>query len=256
MSASPAVGPIETTAPIQHSAIVSDAKAAKKVATHTTLKAVAGYLGQGSFFLIKVSNKASAGMPTGTVTLMYHGGTVATLTLTPTTSKNKHVDVAEAAYTIAPGGGDHPYYYGFHRFGAVYAGAGNLAGSKGFGSIFVKVPRKTFTADHLRVATIIDGTGTATLSIGKTANMAYTGFLWDTGAVFDNSEAHGGFTYLEKASPEQVIKGFDEGADGMKVGETRVLVIPSAIGYGAMGSGTSIPPNAKLVFLITLIGIS
>jgi FKBP-type peptidyl-prolyl cis-trans isomerase FkpA len=112
-------------------------------------------------------------------------------------------------------------------------------------------------ADGLKVATVTTGSGPA-IAAGQTASMLYTGYLFHRGTIFDNSAAHGGspFKFTLKATPEQVIAGFDEGALGMQIGETRVLVIPSTLGYGTTGSPPSIPANSKLVFLITLVGIS
>ncbi len=88
--------------------------------------------------------------------------------------------------------------------------------------------------------------------------MLYTGYLARGGKIFDDSVDHGGepFEFTVEASPEQVITGFDEGTVGMEVGETRVLLIPPSLGYGVNGAPPTIPPNAKLVFLITLVGIS
>jgi FKBP-type peptidyl-prolyl cis-trans isomerase len=82
--------------------------------------------------------------------------------------------------------------------------------------------------------------------------MHYTGTLED-GTKFDSSRDRGepfAFT-LNKA---EVIRGWDEGIPGMKVGERRKLTIPASAGYGESGQGT-IPPNATLIFDVELLGI-
>jgi FKBP-type peptidyl-prolyl cis-trans isomerase len=81
----------------------------------------------------------------------------------------------------------------------------------------------------------------------------YTGWLTD-GTKFDSSLDHGqAFEFpLGRGS---VIPGWDEGVAGMKVGGTRVLVIPPALAYGDTGSGSVIPPKATLVFEVQLVAI-
>ncbi len=98
-----------------------------------------------------------------------------------------------------------------------------------------------------------EGTG-ASITNGQTATVDYVGKLAD-GSVFDASRNHGdaGFSFTLGAG--QVIKGWDEGVLGMKVGETRILTIPPALGYGAAGAGGVIPPNATLTFEVTLRAI-
>jgi FKBP-type peptidyl-prolyl cis-trans isomerase len=79
----------------------------------------------------------------------------------------------------------------------------------------------------------------------------YTGRLL-TGAQFDSTAGRGPFSFTLGAG--EVIKGWDEGLTGMKVGGTRELVIPSYLGYGDTGQG-SIPPNATLVFEVELLDV-
>ncbi len=95
------------------------------------------------------------------------------------------------------------------------------------------------------------GTGAAAVS-GNSVSVHYIGALTD-GQVFDTSRARNeAFTFTLGAG--QVIKGWDEGVDGMKVGGTRILVIPPELGYGASGIGP-IPPNATLIFEVELLSV-
>jgi peptidylprolyl isomerase len=88
---------------------------------------------------------------------------------------------------------------------------------------------------------------------GDTAVVHYTGKLTN-GVVFDSSHRRGEpFSFVLGAGT--VIKGWDEGVVGMKVGEKRKLVIPAELGYGSRGSPPSIPPNAKLIFEVELVGV-
>lgn len=97
-----------------------------------------------------------------------------------------------------------------------------------------------------------EGTG-AEAKAGNTAEVHYTGWLKD-GKKFDSSLDRGQ-TFKFKLGAGQVIKGWDEGVQGMKVGGKRKLIIPSELGYGKRGAGGVIPPDAELTFEVELIGV-
>ena len=96
------------------------------------------------------------------------------------------------------------------------------------------------------------GTG-AEATAGKTVSVHYTGWLTD-GKKFDSSVDRGK-PFEFKLGAGQVIKGWDEGVEGMKVGGIRQLRIPPDLGYGARGAGGVIPPNATLIFDVELLGV-
>ena len=88
---------------------------------------------------------------------------------------------------------------------------------------------------------------------GSTVTVHYTGCLTN-GTKFDSSfDAGRPFSFL--LGQGQVIKGWDSGVEGMKVGGKRKLVIPAEMGYGASGAGGVIPPNATLIFTVALLDV-
>jgi peptidylprolyl isomerase len=89
---------------------------------------------------------------------------------------------------------------------------------------------------------------------GDTVHVQYTGTLMN-GKKFDSSYDHGGDPFKVTLGQGEVIKGWDEGVPGMRVGGKRRLKIPPDLGYGAAGSGDSIPSNAGLIFDIELVSI-
>lgn len=113
----------------------------------------------------------------------------------------------------------------------------------------------TKTDSGLQFQIVDEGTG-ATPDRGQTAEVHYTGWLWEDGkkgAKFDSSKDRGRpFTF--PVGQGRVIKGWDEGVALMKVGEKRLLLIPPHLGYGETGVGP-IPPNATLLFEVDLLGI-
>ena len=112
------------------------------------------------------------------------------------------------------------------------------------------------TASGLRYEDVKVGTGTEAVS-GKMVDVHYTGWLdadGKKGRKFDSSVDRGTpFSFPLGAG--RVIKGWDEGVAGMKVGGKRTLMIPPNLGYGARGAGGVIPPNASLIFDVELLDV-
>jgi FKBP-type peptidyl-prolyl cis-trans isomerase FkpA len=104
------------------------------------------------------------------------------------------------------------------------------------------------------------GTG-ATIANGQMAVMQYTGWLYEAaasdnkGKQFDSSRTAGREPFKFPLGTGSVIKGWDQGIVGMKIGESRRLIIPSSLAYGDAGFSGAIPPGATLVFDVELVGI-
>jgi FKBP-type peptidyl-prolyl cis-trans isomerase len=114
-------------------------------------------------------------------------------------------------------------------------------------------PQPGATVTELKIEDSKTGTGDEAVA-GKSVTVHYTGWLTD-GTKFDSSKDRGQpFTF--QLGGGQVIKGWDQGVVGMKVGGVRKLTIPASLGYGARGAGGVIPPNATLVFEVELLGVN
>ncbi|HET9751324.1 MAG TPA: FKBP-type peptidyl-prolyl cis-trans isomerase [Myxococcales bacterium] len=107
-------------------------------------------------------------------------------------------------------------------------------------------------AAGLHMEDVVVGTGAEAVK-GKLVSVHYTGWLID-GKKFDSSKDRGR-PFQFPLGRGQVIEGWDQGVQGMKVGGKRKLTIPPELGYGAEGAGGVIPPGATLVFEVELLGV-
>jgi FKBP-type peptidyl-prolyl cis-trans isomerase FkpA len=110
----------------------------------------------------------------------------------------------------------------------------------------------TTTASGLQYEDLTIGTG-ATANPGQLVTVHYTGWLTD-GQKFDSSKDRND-PFQFQLDGGMVIRGWDEGVQGMLVGGVRKLTIPPELGYGRRGAGGVIPPNATLVFEIELLAV-
>lgn len=113
--------------------------------------------------------------------------------------------------------------------------------------------------EGLSSRTLLQGEG-AVAEVGHTAVVHYTGWLhdpgstWSRGSKFDSSVDRGAH-FRFPIGAQRVIRGWDEGVAGMRIGEVRELTIAPAMGYGERGAGGVIPPGATLVFVVELAGL-
>ena len=105
---------------------------------------------------------------------------------------------------------------------------------------------------ELQIEELKEGSGDEAVA-GKNVEVHYTGWLTD-GTKFDSSLERGQ-PFVFPLGAGRVIKGWDQGVQGMKVGGKRKLTIPSHLAYGENGAGGVIPPNATLVFEVELLGV-
>ncbi len=105
-------------------------------------------------------------------------------------------------------------------------------------------------ASGLIIEDLVTGDG-AEAAAGQEVTVHYTGWLTD-GKKFDSSKDRDD-PFVFPLGAGHVIRGWDEGVQGMKIGGKRKLTIPPALGYGARGAGGVIPPNATLVFEVELL---
>jgi len=113
--------------------------------------------------------------------------------------------------------------------------------------------KATVLPDGLEYVDFKKGTG-AEAKAGKKVKVHYTGWLADSKKKFDSSvDRHEPIEFTLGVG--MVIKGWDEGIEGMKVGGRRQLHIPAKLGYGERGAGSSIPPNADLIFDCALVDV-
>jgi FKBP-type peptidyl-prolyl cis-trans isomerase FkpA len=117
----------------------------------------------------------------------------------------------------------------------------------------VDLTRMTRLESGLYIEDLQEGAGEP-VEAGQTALVQYTGWLPD-GTQFDTSRQPGRRPFDVVVGAGEVIQGWDEGLQGMRVGGRRRLVIPPALAYGTEGAGGVIPPNATLVFDVELVEV-
>ena len=119
-----------------------------------------------------------------------------------------------------------------------------------------RTPMSTTLPSGLQIEDVVVGSGDEATA-GRNVKVHYTGWLYKdgtAGAKFDSSKDRGQ-PFVFPLGAGHVIRGWDEGVAGMKVGGTRKLIIPPELGYGARGAGGVIPGNATLLFEVELLGV-
>ncbi|GCE16590.1 FKBP-type peptidyl-prolyl cis-trans isomerase [Dictyobacter kobayashii] len=118
--------------------------------------------------------------------------------------------------------------------------------------------QKTATGVQYQIIKAGDG---GTVQSGSTVAFEYTGWIQGTNKKFDSSYDHGGQPFAVTLGQGQVIKGWEDGVNGMKIGESRRLIIPASLGYGSSAQKDQsgkviIPANATLIFDVTAVAFT
>jgi len=212
-----------------------------------------GTLGQPITFHVTVKGPASAGISQGTVNLLSNGQLFQTIKLTSKGGRGP-TTVGEGNYTFIPQPGGGAVYFGSHSITAQFVNSSGQTVSSSSTTFNIREPRYRNLANGVKYSTITKGTGPS-VSSGQTASVLYTGYLASNGQIFDASLVHGTAPFSFKLGANQVVPGFDAGTNGMRVGESRIVLIPPSQGYGSTANG-AIPANSTLVFIVTLTAIS
>ena len=211
-----------------------------KDATTTTLalSSTSVTLGQPVTLTATVAAKApGSGAPKGTVTFSSGSTVLGTATIASGKASLSEYAWFTNTYTIV----------------ATYSGDTYYSGSASASSkLTIKSPTYAKASDGLQSATVTAGSGAGTVS-GQLDEVDYTGYLTN-GTKFDSSLNAGRTPFTFGLGEGSVIAGWDQGVVGMKVGETRDLVIPPSLGYGSTANG-SIPANSTLIFVIHMLAI-
>ena len=123
---------------------------------------------------------------------------------------------------------------------------------QGLSTVFGAEPEPVKTFSGLQYIDLVTGEGREA-HVGETAFVHYTGWL-ENGTKFDSSVDRGE-PFSFRLGAGRVIKGWDEGVAGMRIGTKRKLIIPPHLGYGSRGAGRIIPPNATLIFEVELLDL-
>ncbi len=118
----------------------------------------------------------------------------------------------------------------------------------------VEVPSDQPPSYQLEVDDLTAGEGDEAVA-GRAVEVHYVGVSWATGRQFDASWDRGQ-TFKFKLGKGQVIAGWDQGVEGMRVGGRRRITIPPALAYGKRGAGGVIGPDETLVFVVDLVGLT
>jgi hypothetical protein len=215
------------------SSAISQTVSVDPTTTTVTISDPAATLGQIVTLTANVINSSGSAAPTGTV-LFTSGG----ITLGSAAVNN----AGQASFTE---------YTAFTNIQANYSGDSEHSASLGTATyVGGNLPALTTSSTGLQYATLVPGTG-ATVPVNSYIQVNYEGFLTN-GTEFDSSADHGG---PQDFSLEHVIVGWQQNIPGMLVGETRLLIVPSNLGYGPTGSSPNIPGNATLIFTVQMLAI-